>query len=66
MSEKELYFKYGEIKGKITAILAYCNTAGYADKDVIINMLSGINEPVFVELPEVEETAGLSVNSELW
>ena len=66
MSEKELYFKYGEIKGKITAILAYCNTAGYADKDVIINMLSGIDEPAFVELPQIEETAELQANSEWW
>ena len=66
MSEKELYFKYGEIKGKITAILAYCNTAGYADKDVIVSMLSGIDEPVFVELPEIEETTELPANSEWW
>lgn len=54
MCEKELYFRYGEIKGRLDTIVTYCEEASYVDKDILKKMLMIPDDPVFEEPPQLE------------
>ena len=52
MNEKDVYFKYGEIVGRIEAVLTYCNKAPYVDKDVLKSMLEIPEQQLSMNVPE--------------
>ena len=52
MNEKDVYFRYGEIVGRIEAVLTYCNKAPYVDKDVLKSMLEIPERQLSMNVPE--------------